>query len=108
MTPTITSGIGASSDYWAKHDRQKGLAYSEGYQKIYDAFYGGDAIKIDVDGSNFNIINGRHRIWLGQTTGRCDFANASDEKGYQELGDKRDARTTRTLRISTSRSGITS
>lgn len=69
MTPTITSGIGASSDYWAKHDRQKGLAYSEGYQKIYDAFYGGDAIKIDVDGSNFNIINGRHRIWLAKRLG---------------------------------------
>ena len=39
-------GIGASSDYWAKrHDRQKELAYSKAI-KIYDAFYGGDAMKL--------------------------------------------------------------
>lgn len=69
MRTRIESGEGASSDYWANLDRQNGRDYSQGYQRIYDAFYGRDAICINKDGNSYDIVNGRHRIWLAQQMG---------------------------------------
>ena len=69
MRPVIESGAGAASDYWADLDRQRGLSYVDGYQRIYDAFYGQDAIYVEKDGDNYDIINGRHRIWLAKQMG---------------------------------------
>jgi len=69
MQPAIESGTGANSDYWAEYDRRYKFAYSNGYQRIYDAFCGMDAIKLTFDGDKYDIINGRHRIWLAQRMG---------------------------------------
>ena len=69
MRPVIESGAGNSSDYWAGQDRQRGLDYATGYQRIYEAFYGRDAIYVEKNGDNYDIINGRHRIWLAQQMG---------------------------------------
>lgn len=66
MEPTIESGIGAKSDYWADYDAHNGLDYANGYQQVYDAFFGGGAIKVEFDGNKYDIINGRHRIWLAK------------------------------------------
>lgn len=66
MKPTIASGKGASSDHWAEHDRQHGLDYAHGYQRVYEAFYGNDAIRVDKDGDRYDIVNGRHRVWLAK------------------------------------------
>ncbi|MDP9310388.1 MAG: hypothetical protein M3R24_05780 [Chloroflexota bacterium] len=69
MRPTIEGGDGASSDYWAQIDQQQELDYANGHQKIYDAFYGQDSIRLNKDGDDYNIINGRHRIALGKEMG---------------------------------------
>jgi hypothetical protein len=66
MRPTIESGPGANGDYWAEYDRARGLDYEHGYQRVYDAFYGTDAIRVNWDGTNYDIINGRHRVWLAR------------------------------------------
>lgn len=69
MLPAIESGEGASGDYWAAYDRQHGLQYANGYQKVYEAFYGQDAIRVTFDGDKYDIVNGRHRVWLAQRMG---------------------------------------
>lgn len=69
MQPAIESGEGASSDYWAQFDRERGLDYAHGYRRIYDAFYGQDAIRLVKDGDRYDIVNGRHRIWLAKRMG---------------------------------------
>lgn len=69
MLPVITEGKGASSDYWAKIDAEKGIDHANGYQRVYDAFFGNDAIKVTFDGKSYDIINGRHRIWLAKQMG---------------------------------------
>ena len=69
MLPTIESGVGASGDYWAERDRELGLDYPNGYLRIYEAFYGHDAIRVEKSGSNYEIVNGRHRVWLAKQMG---------------------------------------
>ena len=65
----IDNGTGNNSDYWAKLDRESGFQYSNGYQQIYDAFYGDSAIRIEKLGNDFTIINGQHRIWMARQMG---------------------------------------
>lgn len=69
MKPVIDSGEGANTDYWREFDRQRGLAYPDGYQKVYESFYGHDAIRLNKDGDQYDIINGRHRIFMAKQMG---------------------------------------
>lgn len=69
MKSDIDQGPGRSSDYWRKFDEQEGLDHANGYQRVYDAFYGGDAIRLNKIGDQYEVINGRHRIWLAQQLG---------------------------------------
>jgi hypothetical protein len=66
MRSVIESGVGASSDYWADFDRAKGFEYENGYQQVYDAFYGADCIKVNKTGNSYTVDNGEHRIWLAK------------------------------------------
>jgi len=69
MLPIIESGVGASKEYWAKRDNELGLDYPNGYLRIYEAFYGHDAIRVEKSGNNYDIVNGRHRVWLAKQMG---------------------------------------
>ncbi len=69
MLPTIESGVGASKEYWAERDQELGLDYPNGYLRIYEAFYGHDAVRVEKSGSNYEIVNGRHRVWLAKLMG---------------------------------------
>jgi hypothetical protein len=69
MLPMIEGGEGKNSDYWAQIDQQRGLDYENGYQRIYEAFYGNSAIKLERIGNQYAIINGRHRLWLAKQMG---------------------------------------
>lgn len=69
MLPAIEVGTGANSDYWRRYDEARGLDPANGYQRIYDAFYGKDAITVTFDGEKYDIVNGGHRIWLAQQIG---------------------------------------
>jgi len=81
MKPVIESGEGASSDYWANIDNEKGLSFVDGYQQVYEAFYGQDCIRIDKVGDTYDIINGRHRIWLAKRMGITELPMQIVEKG---------------------------
>jgi hypothetical protein len=69
MLPIIESGVGASNEYWTKRDNELGLDYPNGYLRIYEAFYGHDAIRVEKSGNNYDIVNGRHRVWLAKQIG---------------------------------------
>jgi hypothetical protein len=69
MMPIIESGVGASNEYWTKRDNELGLDYPNGYLRIYEAFYGHDAIRVEKSGNNYDIVNGRHRVWLAKQIG---------------------------------------
>jgi hypothetical protein len=69
MKSAIESGEGRSSDYWADMDRKYGLDYENGYQRVYDAFYGQSAIRLTKDGTEYDIVNGRHRIAVAKEMG---------------------------------------
>lgn len=69
MMPVIQSGDGADPDYWSHKDAALGLEHNDGYRRIYDAFYGDNAIRVTLDNGVYDIINGRHRIWLAKQMG---------------------------------------
>lgn len=69
MKPYIESGEGASADYWADVDQRYGVAYPDGYQKVYESFYGDEPIRLTKVGDNYDIENGRHRIWIAKELG---------------------------------------
>jgi len=69
MKPVIEQGIGDSRDYWADIDKKNGLDYPNGYQRVYEAFYGSEPIRIVKDGDKYDITNGRHRIWAAKQLG---------------------------------------
>ncbi len=66
MLPVIESGTGANSDYWSYYDAERGLAYQDGYKKVYESFFGNDCIKVNKDGDSYDIDSGRHRIWMAK------------------------------------------
>ena len=66
MKPYVADGSRASSDAWRTFDQQEGLSYENGYQKVYDAFYGDGAIRLEKVGDQYDIINGRHRIFAAK------------------------------------------
>jgi hypothetical protein len=69
MKPVIDSGEGANADYWREFDRQKGLAYPNGYHRVYESFYGQDAIRLNKNGDQYDSINGRYRIVMAKKMG---------------------------------------
>lgn len=71
MKPLIDKGY--TGDNFALIDRESGVDYANGQQRFYDLFYGNDAIKVNKDGNQYDIINGRHRIFVAK------------EKGYDSI-----------------------
>lgn len=67
VRPEVEKGAGGDDFY--ELDQQQGLHYADGYQRVYDAFYGGDAIKLEKDGENYRVINGAHRLYVAKEIG---------------------------------------
>jgi uncharacterized protein YukE len=83
MLPIIESGVGQSKDYWAHIDQEHKLTYEYGYQRIYEVFYGENAIRLEHDGNSYHIINGRHRLWLAKQMGIKSLpAKVVERQGY--------------------------
>ncbi len=61
---------GADGDYFARLDRERGLDYEHGYQRIYDAFFGDESLRLDAraDGA-YGVTNGYHRIFVALEMG---------------------------------------
>jgi hypothetical protein len=69
MKPYIESGEGANPDFWKGIDQKHGLDSQNGYRRVYKAFYGDSAIKVGWNGSEYEIDNGHHRIWVAKRIG---------------------------------------
>ncbi len=80
MKGLIDSGEGDNRDYWTAVDKKLGLTYAEGYQRIYEAFYGSEPIRVTKDGESYTIENGRHRIWLAKQMGITSLPASVVEK----------------------------
>lgn len=69
MRGTIEREVGASGDYWRAMDRLRGLGHRFGYEGAWEAFYGSDVVRVEKDGDRYNVVSGRHRIWLAKKMG---------------------------------------
>ena len=67
VQPTVESGHGV--DYFRDLDQKLGLDYEHGYQRIYEAFYGDSAIRLEKTGHAYRVINGAHRLWAAKQLG---------------------------------------
>ncbi len=61
---------GADGEHFARMDAQRGLDYEGGYQRVYEAFFGGDSLRLDhrSDGT-YEVIDGLHRIHVARELG---------------------------------------
>jgi hypothetical protein len=57
---------GADTDYFRNLDQQRGVDYAHGTQRVYEAFYGKDAIRIEKIGDHYTVINGYHRLFVAK------------------------------------------
>jgi hypothetical protein len=60
---------GADGDYFSALDAEAGLDYEHGYRRVYDAFYGDEAITVERRGSSFEVLNGMHRLFVATELG---------------------------------------
>lgn len=68
VLPAVRNG--ADGEHFAAMDAQRGLGYEHGYQRVYEAFFGDDCLRLDArpDGS-FGVTNGYHRIHVARELG---------------------------------------
>ena len=57
---------GHDVDYFRDLDQRLGLDYEHGYQRIFEAFYGDSAIRLEKIGQVYRVINGVHRLWVAK------------------------------------------
>ncbi len=67
VMPAVAQG--ADGDYFAQLDTAQGLAFAHGYQRIFEGFYGNDAIRLEKLGATYHITNGEHRLFLARQLG---------------------------------------
>jgi hypothetical protein len=60
---------GADGDYFSKLDEQAGRPYQQGYRRVYDAFYGQSAIRLEFVDGVYRVINGFHRLYVAKQLG---------------------------------------
>lgn len=57
---------GADGEYFSRLDEVRGLTHENGYRKVYDAFYGDSAIRLEKMGNNYDVVNGYHRLTVAR------------------------------------------
>jgi hypothetical protein len=67
VRPAVAQG--AEGDYFSRLDQERGLDYEHGYRRVYDAFYGDDAIRLDKVDDTYTVVNGYHRLAVAQELG---------------------------------------
>jgi hypothetical protein len=67
----LTEPFTDNSVYFMRLDRRAGRAYEAGLQRVYEAFFGHDRIRLSrIKGSTrWTIDNGRHRIQVARALG---------------------------------------
>jgi hypothetical protein len=71
ILPAIAQNPTVDSFYFEQVDQRAGRDPAEGARSAYDAFFGSESIAVDptLDGEQWNITNGRHRIKIAQELG---------------------------------------
>jgi hypothetical protein len=67
LQPAVQNG--ADKEYFEKLDKQRGIDYPNGSTRIYEAFYGDNAIKLNKIGDRYYVENGYHRIFVAKELG---------------------------------------
>lgn len=81
MIPLINSGVGNKRDYWEQHDDRLGITNpGESFANVYSIFYGSEPIRIENDGGQMHIINGRHRLWVAKQLGMTEVPVSLTER----------------------------
>ena len=71
IIPALSKNNNRGKEFFREQDRESGLSYSDGQLKIYEAFFGGDHIRLDKnkEKEKYSITNGRHRIKVARDLG---------------------------------------
>jgi hypothetical protein len=80
-------GHGADSTRFGDVDRASGTEYSSGLQRVYDAFFGTDAIRLDrrAGGGVWSVTNGRHRLAVARRLGITHVPARTCEVGQGDV-----------------------
>lgn len=83
ILPTMQAlGTRANAKYFRAFDQQAEVSFEDGTLRVYEAFFGDDAIKLDcsLDGRHYGIVNGRHRIKVALEQGWSHIPVRLDRK----------------------------
>jgi len=67
IRPAVSNG--ADGEYFYQLDQQRGLDYAHGSQRVYEAFYGQEPIRLEKIGDRYNVTNGYHRLFVAKEMG---------------------------------------
>jgi hypothetical protein len=57
---------GAGVDDFQNLDLQRGVNYAHGSQRVYEAFYGQEPIRLNKIGDRYEVVNGYHRLYVAK------------------------------------------
>jgi hypothetical protein len=71
VLPALREDPARDSGYFGERDREAGRDYQNGQQRVYDAFFGHDHIRLERwrGDPRYSITNGRHRIAVARELG---------------------------------------
>jgi hypothetical protein len=68
VRPAVEAGQGR--DYFRAKDREVGVDYQHGLERLYDAFYGSEPIRVTkLKSGRYDVTNGRHRLFVAKQAG---------------------------------------
>ena len=88
LLPEIESrGAAADSSFFGDVDRASGTEQSCGLQRVYDAFFGTDPIRLDrrAGGGVWSVTNGRHRLAVARRLGITHVPAQTCEVGQGDV-----------------------
>ena len=71
---------GADKEFFRQMDNEKGLDYSSGYQRVYEAFFGNEPVRLVKDGDSYQVVNGFHRLFVARELGVGSIPASVSEK----------------------------
>lgn len=73
MQPALEQGAGPETwDAWDQHNQIGAYTpegYTRGYTDVYQGYYKNDTIALEQRGDQYEILNGRHRVYVAQEAG---------------------------------------
>jgi len=67
VRPAVERGV--DEEYFRTLDMQRRLDYQDGSQRVYEAFYGDDAVRLNKIGDRYEMVNGYHRLYVAKELG---------------------------------------